>query len=487
MAGLTENGLVRKRLPEILTDIVEEQRQEISNNIANTEDTLIGQLNTIIGKSLDELWELLEAVNDNFNRRRAEGNALDDLGDLIGVTRLMASRSTGRVYIRAEEGTTLLAQAELHDPLTENTVRLRSTRVVTAADCEECLLKVGRVLPLTQYSLTVDGTTFNHTSSVDPDEEEILVAFATAINNADIGVYASASLVMDGDWALFVGNADSTFQRQISVQRDAYLVFGWVAVWVVAESLEPGPVSVPPETITEFITPVSGVILVVNTQAFTLGRLEETDEDYRNRFSLSTEDGKATINAIIAALLGVSGVSQVRAYENTTMTIDAEGRPPKSLEVVVVGGTDADIGQKLFDTKAAGIQTYGNTQVVVEDLNGVEHSVYITIPEAVYIAVRVTYTLYDEEVFPSNGEALIKDAIYAYIEGLNVDTDVIPTRLYGPTYSAVDGVDSVYVEIQVIEAPGTPPEALEWQDTKVAVAYNEKAYTTADDIYFVTP
>lgn len=487
MAGLTPDGFERKRLPTILDDIVQNERQKINNNIANTEDTLLGQINTILGAAIAEMWELAEAVNDSFNRRKAEGNALDDLGDLIGVPRLAASPSRGLIYIRADEGTTLLAGTEMEDPLTGNTVVASVSRNITASECEDVLLRVGRIVPNATYSVTVNDVVFSYPGGAGPDEETILKALGQDINNADLGANAIAGQNIAGEWTLYIGTTDTQRRRQISVERDAYLTYVWVGVRVPAETVENGPISVPSETITQLGTPVPGVQELINTDAFILGRLEESDEEYRERFSLTTRDGKATVNAITSALQAVSGVTHVQVYENVTKEDDGEGRPPSSIEAVVVGGTTAEVAQALFDAKAAGIETFGNTQVGVVDDQGNPSSVYITIPSTVYIAVQVTYTLYDEESFPLNGEAMIREAVYKYIEGLNVNVDVIPTRLYGPIYSSVKGIDSLYIEIQQIPISGSPPEPLDWQDTKLEIAYNEKAYTTTDDIYLIGP
>ena len=64
----------------------------------------------------------------------------------------------------------------------------------------------------------------------------------------------------------------------------------------------------------------------------------------------------------------------MQVYENDSNVVDAAGRPPHSVEVVVDGGSNTDIAAQILATKSGGINTYGNITVEVpgEDDDTVE-------------------------------------------------------------------------------------------------------------------
>lgn len=68
------------------------------------------------------------------------------------------------------------------------------------------------------------------------------------------------------------------------------------------------------------------------------------------------------------------------------------GRPGKSFEIVVLGGTDADIAQAIWDSKPAGIQSYGNTSETVTDSDNREWPISFTRPTQIPIYVAITLT-----------------------------------------------------------------------------------------------
>lgn len=70
----------------------------------------------------------------------------------------------------------------------------------------------------------------------------------------------------------------------------------------------------------------------------------------------------------------------------------AFGRPPKSFEVVVNGGQDADVAQAIYSSSPAGIQSYGNDTVQIKDAFGNLINVSFSRPSAVPIYVTIALT-----------------------------------------------------------------------------------------------
>jgi len=478
MAGLTSTGLTIKRLPEIIQDIVTKERELIDAGIITSDDTVLGQINSIFAAALSEVWALSEAVNDNFNKNKAEGKNLDDLGDIIGVYRILESFTFGNVRITARDGTLITQGTLVSSPTTGYNFSVDTTQTLSTSSCLSCTLRIATVSNSTAYTVSVDGDVYTYTSDNDSSALEIATGLQNLIN-ADVDATWTASL--DGSRLTITSDTDDN----IEVVHTALIGADTVVKDVGVTCTEAGPVVAPPLTVNTLIQPNPAITSVTNPVEFIQGRLRETDEDFRKRFTISASGGKATLQAIRDAIFDVDGVSYVSVLENETFVTDIDGRPPKSFEAIVQGGTDAEVAVTVWDWKPAGIEMYGNTTEIFTDDFGQQRTVLFTRPEAVNLAVRVTYTIYDEETFPDDGQDIITEAVVAYFNSLSVNVDAIPRRAFGPIYSAVNGIDDLMVEIQEITTPGDAPVELDWQETRIPISARQFAQTTSADVYIV--
>lgn len=120
------------------------------------------------------------------------------------------------------------------------------------------------------------------------------------------------------------------------------------------------------------------------------------------------------------------------------------GRPPKSFEAIVEGGSDAAVALKIWQLKPAGIETFGNTHVVITDSQGNPQGIDFTRATPVYIWAQVTLTLNPQETFPANGQELVSEAILAYGNSLGIGIDVILQRVQAVVFS-VPGIATATV------------------------------------------
>ncbi len=83
------------------------------------------------------------------------------------------------------------------------------------------------------------------------------------------------------------------------------------------------------------------------------GQDEEIDAELQDRYYASLgKVGARRVESIEANVLDeVEGVRAAIAIENDTNVVDAEGRPPHSVETVVLGGLDEDIAMAIFKKK----------------------------------------------------------------------------------------------------------------------------------------
>lgn len=223
---------------------------------------------------------------------------------------------------------------------------------------------------------------------------------------------------------------------------------GGGTVPVAAECQVLGPVEALAGSLTEIRTAVFGWTSVTNPLDAVKGADLETDESLRRRREEELRAvGGASAAAIRSRVLQVEGVTAVRIFENDTDTTDSDGVPPHSFEVVVLGGVDAAVAAAIWDSKAAGIGTYGATTVSVLDVEGVAHDVRFSRPVEEPMTFVLTVAVTD--AFPVDGVNAIKSAIINRGEKLEIGQDVPFTAFYGPVH-AVPGVG--YVPSMTINA-----------------------------------
>lgn len=232
----------------------------------------------------------------------------------------------------------------------------------------------------------------------------------------------------------------------------------------------PGVTSV---TVFENVTLTQDPISVVFSTDFITGNTVQVNLDGDNIGSVSYVSSHLQVMNDLAALLAAQPeikAASVGGVGNRELTIemnDAEeielefnisggvsqptstqsgGRPPKSFEAVVEGGADADVALKIWQLKPAGIQTFGNTHVVVTDSQGNPQGIDFTRATPVYIWVDVVLTLNPQETFPANGQELVSQAILAYGDTLGIGIDVIIQRVQAVCFS-VPGIASATVQL----------------------------------------
>lgn len=132
------------------------------------------------------------------------------------------------------------------------------------------------------------------------------------------------------------------------------------------------------------------------------------------------------------------------------------GRPPKSFETVVEGGTDQAVALKIWQLKPAGIQTFGNTNVIITDSQGNPQGINFTRATPIYLWATVVLVLNPQETFPTNGQELVADAIKAYGDTLGVGIDVFIQRVQAAVFT-VPGIASATVQLARTPTPSTTP------------------------------
>jgi hypothetical protein len=170
--------------------------------------------------------------------------------------------------------------------------------------------------------------------------------------------------VVPGDIASVVGNPSIQYEVPPGTGV-SNPTSGNVDLDIVMVATEPGSkFRANSGTLSVIATPKVGWLAVTNNLDSTIGLDPETDTELRvRRIEELSSQGSASLDAIRSNVAKVAGTNTVLAEENTSIAWDnVKQLPPKSFEIVVGGGDDAAIARAIYDTRSAGIESYGNTQ-----------------------------------------------------------------------------------------------------------------------------
>lgn len=144
--------------------------------------------------------------------------------------------------------------------------------------------------------------------------------------------------------------------------------------------------------------------------------VDESDAAFRVRRRIELSDqGATTQGAMRAALSKLAGMQAVRVISNRTMLTDANGRPPKSVEAIVLGTTTVPLlTQTIWDNLAAGIETHGTTTSAITDSEGHTQVIKYSVAAPVSWYVRISAEV-DEGSFA--GVDVVKQRIVDFTKG----------------------------------------------------------------------
>jgi uncharacterized phage protein gp47/JayE len=202
---------------------------------------------------------------------------------------------------------------------------------------------------------------------------------------------------------------------------------GGGTVDVLATAEDTGPVQALAGSTWEIVTPVTGWSSTTNALDANLGRAIESDAALRARIRRSQISVSNVADALRKAIALIDGVTEVKVTQNVLDFTDADGRPPHSFEVIVVGGADAEIAATIWDLKPDGIETYGTTTQATTDALGHSVSVRFTRPASVNIWLTAQITA--DAAFPANGTALVAAELLAYEAQIVTDLDIVGWKL----------------------------------------------------------
>lgn len=476
-------------LSNLNTQLILNVQQELGDNtvfVDTSDETLFGKLNNIIADRLANIYSVADQLETSMDAVQATGSALEKLALQVGFYRFPNIPSTGIMYIFGDEDTTL--------PLATKFANLRGdsfeTDEVVTISRESCLglrTQVGELRNNQQYSVYINASPYNFTADADATHAEILQGLATQINTFESRVVATFFDTPDPlkpeDAYLLVDVVDKN--SPLFINLSAFLVDSYIQSSVVANASVAGIVFGDAFTITTIQTGVNGLVEVYNPDDFIIGSYQETDEQLRERVLTDFNSvGSGTPSTIQALIDRRDDVNSCLVLENPTY-VDAvdTGIPAKRYEVVVDHDTtDIEIATLVWDTKPLGIEPFGTVTETIFDSSNTPRDVQFTNATKLYATVRVSYSLHAEEVFPINGEILMRDALTAEMAKLGINQDVIPKRYVGTLYSTASGIDDVVITVGLAPDPVTTPTSFE--AIRAPIDYREVASFASNRMEF---
>ena len=198
------------------------------------------------------------------------------------------------------------------------------------------------------------------------------------------------------------------------------------SVTALFECESEGSIIASPNTLNKIITTVAGWDTVNNSQAATVGTLEESQQAFEKRrydsVALNSVGTTASVFSRVNQIDDVVGCYVIDNKTNVNKIIDDYLLKPHSIYVAVIGGSNQDIAEAIYRSLSAGCDYNGNTQITVVDPHThAKEKVTFMRPtqQNVYIKVNV----FDKDL-PDDYENLIKNAVITNFYGQDEQIEI---------------------------------------------------------------
>lgn len=497
--GITDNGFTRPTLSDIVDDVKEQFKTTFGTKLLTTDDSVAGQLATIIAEREDMLWKLTEAVYAAQTLAGAEGVYLNDVLGKYGIFRREAQPSSGVVYVETDAScanTTIIPSTTQYSG--------NNGKVYLASSDTRASERVGgmhvpkdsvssgfhRFIMSNPYS----GKTaiFEYNVSVLPDgvtvdEQSVLLMFNSLVGFVESnsnGIYSGYCWIDNNDNLLigfdssfeFVGLPQSTEMYFLTPIGNRYTA-------ISVEATEAGEARLGVNGITSMLPQPTGYVDVHNPSPFYSGSDVESDGAYRLRHSLTkSKTGKGTTSNMITTLSALDGVEDVVVFENPTSDENFNYADPFSAMFVVLGGSASEIVKTLYDNKPVNVHLKGSYTESVPTLDGKYEDVGFTIAVERELTVKIRYKTRNNLPLSSSEKNDIIAAVNSSIQSFTIGDTIYVPQVVSAALSAVSSSRVKELSAQIKRA--TEGDEL-YTSTSFQLAYNESAYTDDSDIILV--
>lgn len=470
--GLTPQGPNIKRLDVILDEMHKQLSAKWGVNTKQNPESLLNHLLTNIADQLAELWEFGEDVYFSQYPSTAEGTSLDNAAQYGGSTRDTAKKSYYPIHCTGTDGTVLAAGTMIaSDTNPKTSLSLAEERMITRTSFNRATIKMTTTEMDDAYTVALNGDVYSYEPKAGEQPVDILKGLSAAITGKEF-----AASVDEENGFLIIAATDKSSDNALVLSEN--LTTETVTSIVTFGTVDTGDILLPDGVITQIVKADAGLLEVVNMCGYIAGRDEETDVEFRQSYAEKIFNRSSMmLESIRSAILNnVQGVVSVAAYENSTNVEDSHGRPPHSIEIVADGGDPLQIAQQILDKKAGGIQTYGDTSVVVAGAYDEDITIRFNRPTKIYTWFHIGITLNPSEVLPPNYVELLRNVVLENMNSLNAGQDIVPQKFMAQLYKTCSGIS--YIDIRLYATASSAEQPSEYPDHSKNITARQRAYTT---------
>ncbi len=446
--GLTKEGFKRKRLPEIKTQMFDRFEDFTGTKVNRNSDSVLGVIFGIAAYEFSDLWRVGE---DNYNAmyaNTADGVNLNNVAMTSGIVPIDAEQTKVYITCYGVDGTAIESGSIVSSTTdTDTTYSSMNDSTISKSNANYVEISMQNTPENNvTYKLSLNAKESVYTAKTSDTKANVLIALCSKLSVTGI------TFTITND-VLVIKTTDRTNTFNINVTG---VSIDKVGTPILFECNSFGAITPILNDLTSITTGVNGWNSASNESDAIVGRDAETDTSLRQRWNAYLYNNSvAQTESIQAAVLSnVTGVTSCRVFENTKDTADEDGRPPHSIEVVVLGGDNKAIAKQIFSKKAPGIDTYGDNVISIQDSQDVAHEIRFNHPKEVKVWLKIALTKLSEEEWSSDNRDKVMSAVLSVGNALSLGQDVIIQRFIGDIYKNTKGVATVSITATTGEVAG---------------------------------
>lgn len=492
MAELTSFGFERENRTDITRRLNNKFRNSFGSNLLITDDSVAGLLIAILAERSLEYEKLLEDLYFSRTLNGAEGIALDDAASYYGFIRKGPQPSSGVAHIEfVDDGTNLSTDIQTSSVFSATNGLTYSPIVggILNQNVTGYVLDSSTLTANTGYTFAIGNTEtggiVETTLDINADSDAERIVFLVELSDFITENTEGNELVIFIDnLSLYVGYASTT--QFVGLAQPIYFdtvdLPSGATFWsgYEVESVEKGFNPLEVGGITGFSPSFSGFQSATSTVEFNPGSENETDAEFRFRIQTASErTPKGTRDALVEAVEDLTNVVSLRLYDNPTL-IDRPEADALTFNVVVRGGSNAEIGQTIYDFKPLGRNTSGTESVNVATADNEIETIRFTKAEANPYDIRITYKVNNNTPLSAREQTDVKDSIDFLLENKGIGDNVANNEIASAVLSAltVGRLLSVKIEVKLPEQGSGS-----YAEGDIAVAFDQ--YAEANSYTFV--
>ena len=469
--GVTPTGFVTKRFDVILDELHNDLSDKWGVNTRHNPKSFLNVHLTSLSDKLAELWEIAEQTYYSMYPFSAEDISLDNAIQFGGISREEAKPTIYPIHCECVDGTLLPKGTQIKtstNPAVSFTALADS--LVTRSSFNRASIRIA-AQNNALYTIALNGTLYSYASAFADSETDILTGLASAISDPTFTAKVSGG-------GVFLLVSAVSLQSLNTMALSGNLTTRSITGIVNFASESNSEIVLPDNTINQIVTAVPGLISVVNLTPYIAGRLRQRDVELRQSYAdkIFIRSNRMLESIRSAILNNVQSVTSVACYQNDSNTVDVDGRWPHCVEIVADGGNDYEIALQIWDKKADGIQTFGNTEIIVPGDEGEPITIRFNRPEYLYVWYSVTIIMNRTETLPPNYVEAIQAIIVEAQDTAEPGKSIIPQRLFdSKIYGTVPGIAYIDTKIFYSKDPNQSPS--QYENGLVQVTPRQRAVT----------